>query len=136
MDCGLSDGRPQRLSINFNVDVRCISLRGRETERRSSHLAGPPVLARRTSCGTTYGMGCACGMHAFVSVLGRRAGTEGADNRTGSDVRTCGCAVGCRAFQLRNIAKPSHASRAVHVRDGKIEVRVRCFAGVSETHFV
>ena len=44
-----------------------------------------------------------CGMHAFVSVLGRRAGTEGADNRTGSDVRTCGCAVGCRAFQLRNI---------------------------------
>ena len=54
-------------------------------------------------CGTTYGMGCACGMHAFVSVLGRRAGTEGADNRTGSDVRTCGCAVGCRAFQLRNI---------------------------------
>ena len=44
-------------------------------------------------CGTTYGMGCACGMHAFVSVLGRRAGTEGADNRTGSDVRTCRWAV-------------------------------------------
>ena len=29
VDCGLSDGRPQRLSINFNVDVRCISLRVR-----------------------------------------------------------------------------------------------------------
>ena len=35
VDCGLSDGRPQRLSINFNVDVRCISLRVRDGPRTS-----------------------------------------------------------------------------------------------------